>query len=82
MNDGGQADFYLYDALADIERWCAKMTPLPRSESNDDFMTFGVELMVKALTLLRFAAAIAADQVSVQRGVPQEKAMIMASSSA
>src|SRR5271157_2465748 len=65
------------DELSEIEEWSARMTPLPACQSNDDYMTIAVELMVRTTMLLTFAASLAPDEATLRDGITKRRAIVL-----
>lgn len=67
----------LMNKLAEIERWI-DAAPDPASfRSNDDFMGFTVELMNRALYLLKVGVSLAPNQKVSERGYSKHKAIVV-----
>lgn len=67
----------LLSNLADIERWIEEAPDPSSFQSNDDFMGFTVELMNRALYLLRVGVSLAPSQEAAERGYSKHRAIVV-----
>jgi len=68
---------YLFKNLAEIDKWIED-APTPGSfQRNDDFMGLTVELMNRALYLLRIGASLAPNERVANIGFSKQKAIVV-----
>jgi hypothetical protein len=65
----------VFDNFAEIERWIGDAPNPATFRSNDDFMAFTVELMNRALYLLRVGVSLAPSREVAERGYTKRKAI-------